>query len=276
MTKKESGGGGASRILVDGPPGSGKSVIGLQVLDHLLLSFGRGKNDDDDDKSLVCCYFPRVSRWTAGYYPYHQSSRQSSTPNEYDQPELAIEILKLLKMLNPQFSSIEQILSDSQLEPKRAVQNFEEALRMISLFKDKKCMVVIVIDEVNALYSPTTAYRDADSKKISIDRLPVLRLLRDFITNQQHDLLAITSRSNPNLSELSPTTTRKDLNCESFQLKDSTVEQVQALLNYYKSLGHVPIPQVDYQYSQRIRFLSGGRCSKILPSVNYNFIYKKY
>ncbi|PJF20066.1 hypothetical protein PSACC_00106 [Paramicrosporidium saccamoebae] len=205
-----------------------------------------------------------MSRWIAGYYPYYLHNQTQ----EYDQPELALEVLKYASKLNPGLE-LEGALAECSKDPKCA------RLHLAELFKrldNSESRVFIFTDEVNALYSPL-AYRDVDSKPLQMERMPVLKMLKELIQNPRHKLVAALCNDNPQLSLF-------DLRSE---LKASSVEtleyfndhEVYSVLKYYQSLGHVSNEPFDSRFARKIRFVSGGCGSKILPAVYYNSVYQK-
>ena len=243
------------RIVLDGPSGSGKSSTLLQLLDLQLQRHKKSPNK-------VLFYFPRISRWTAGYYPYMSDG---GSPPAYVQPDLAMEILGTTALLNP-ILDLSSPISEIRSCPRRAFEIFSGAMDSLSNRK-----VLIFADDINALYC-STSYRDIASCPLSIDQLPVIRLVRTLIENTTSSFVAAVCRSDPLL--IDSTLRVEDLSSTTECMSYLTAEETLPLLAYYKSLGRVA-PKVDAEYAQRIQLVSGGSMSKILPAIDYDQVYQK-
>ena len=246
------------RLLLDGPVGSGKSVTLLQLSDYLLRS--RRK----DSKEFII-YSSRLSRWTAGYYPYQQNE---GNPQEYDQSQLAIEIMKQIAVCNHELPTINDMISQAEENSVFAIQNLKQILEIISTSQGQ---TFILVDELNALFAPT-GYRDINSQPLSIERLPVLKMMRDFYLNPKFTLIGAFCHSNPALVDSKLNGTLLEASVES--LPYFSDNEVFCLLEYYKSLGQLT-QKVSPKYAQKIRFISGGSGGKILPATHYDVVYQR-
>lgn len=252
-------GSNVERTILDGPVGSGKSATLLLILNHLICA---RKENAESNNYDVLLYFPRMSRWIAGYYPYYHVN------TVYEQPELAKDILKLTRLLNPHLLASGQPPREaSTSDTENVITDLSELLGELSRRK-----VLILADEVNALFSPLS-YRDVDSKQLSFDRMPVLQLIRDFILDHRHSLLGATCNSKPELSILDLKGPLQ-LNHEE-KLTYFNAKEIRPLLSYYQSLGHVAGNPINDRYAQKIQFVSGGCGNKILPALQYDQVYQR-
>lgn len=197
-----------------------------------------------------------MSRWIAGYYPYYFNS----VTQEYEQPELALEFLKMNTELNP-------FLQSAGETGEKTIDHLADFLKRI---ESSKSTVIILADEVNSLVSPL-AYRDIDSNPLKIDKMPVLRMLRDFVQNPRYQLVAALCNNNPQLSLYDLTST---LQATEVKLDYFDDQEVFELLKYYQSLGQIANSVFDLRYARKIRFVSGGCGSKLLSSAHYEAVYQ--
>lgn len=247
-----------TRLLLDGPIGSGKSATLLQLSDYLL----RGQRKDS---GKIIIYSSRLSRWTAGYYPYQQNKVNLE---EYDQLQLALEIMKQIAICNHDLP-ITELISQAEENADLVIQNLKQILELITA---NQAQTFILVDELDALFAPT-GYRDINGQPLSIERLSVLKLMRDFYSNPKFILIGAFCRSNPALidSKINGTLLKASIERLSYFSDD----EIFHLLEYYKSLGQIT-QKVSSNYARKIRFVSGGSGSKILPATHYDVVYQRY
>jgi hypothetical protein len=186
----------------------------------------------------------------------------------FDQPELAQELVNSFSATNAaileDIPDLNKICQDVKVNLKGAVDAFT---RLLAFLKDYR--VLLAVDQVNALFCGTQ-YCDQCSNPIEIEKLSVLAALKDFALTQTPSLtfLGATCKSDPlirrPLASLSTLTT--------FEIEPFNVLEVQALLNFYHSIGH-SFKSPSPNYSQLIHFVSGGIPEYLMKACNYESIY---
>jgi hypothetical protein len=205
-----------------------------------------------------------MSRWIAGYYPYYFNSQT----REYEQPELALEILQHVSKLNPGLG-LEVAVADCSKDSKNAQSYLAELVQRLD---NSESRVFIFADEINALYSPL-AYRDIDSRPLQIERMPVLKMLKELIQDPRHKLAAALCNDNPQIGLFDLSSEVKASSVETLEYFNE--HEVYSMLKYYQSLGHVSAKPFDSRFARKIRFVSGGCGNKILSAVYYDSVYQK-
>lgn len=259
LTLDEEETGGAVRILLQGPMGVGKTTSLLQLADYLW------QHRSWTNGAEVIVYFPTLARWTAGYYPYLQSR---ADPAVYDQPELALEIMKQIAKSNAHLA-LEGLIAQAVADPSQASNLLQS--RFLASLRSASSRLVILADEINALYAPT-GYFDVESKGLSVERMSVVRAMREFIEDSSQVLVAAESNAPSFSKHPVPVAT---LQCEPQRLGYLSTGEVKSLLEYYRKIGHV-VGDVDSAYAEKIRFVSGGTVHRILPAAHYDAVYQRY
>lgn len=186
----------------------------------------------------------------------------------FDQPELAQELVNSFFAANEsavkEIPELNKICQDAKSNLKGAVDAFDQLLASLKDYR-----VLLAIDQVNALFCGTQ-YRDQSSNPIEIKKLSVLAVLKDFALTQSPNLtfLGATCKSDPLIRR--PLGSLSTLN--TIEIEPFTVVEVQALLNFYHSIGH-SFKNPSPNYSQLIHFVSGGIPEYLMKACNYESIY---
>lgn len=248
------------RLVLMGPVGVGKTTTMLQLADYLVQ--GRGNTDKID----TVVYFPRVARWSAGYYPYSPSPLDSSM---YDQPDLAIEIMKQIANTNLHLP-LAELIAQAEADPLQALDILKNRF-LGQIQSSSSGRLFIFVDEINALYAPT-GYFDVTSKELPVEKLSVLAAVRDFIENSKSVLVAAESNA-PNFSKFMLPV--EAFSGEPVRLDYFSTLEVQGLLNYYHQIGQVNMG-INSAYAEKIRFVSGGAAHRILSAAHYDSVYQRH
>lgn len=245
---------GPQTIIIDGPAGCGKTATLLQLADFLNTWESRG--------NTLLFVFPRISRWTAGYYPY-------TGPNGdmYDQVELAKEILEITQKFNPNSVLIKGLVEKSKSAGANAIKCLEE------LFEEAPSGSFILADEVNALWAPTS-YRGTNSKPLLVGSLSIVSAAKSFLCSGKHKLIGANCNSNPALVDhtLGKTTLAE---AQWISAPYYSADEIRHLLNYYKSLGQIFKDTISDNFVEKMRLVSGGCGKKLLPAIQYDLVYKR-
>lgn len=253
---------GSRSILIDGPSGSGKSVILLQLFVALR---------EDPDVNNLIFYAPNAAKWTTGHFPYYPTTTSTSTststePKQYLQPELALEMLNLLYKCNETKLKNSTLLADigeaAQDPFNRAIPLFDK------IFGDKSKRFTFLIDSANGLLddAASTGYLDASEQPL---RLAAFPLLSSNFRKIPGKFIAATTHSDPALPKPNKLALEQTLS-----VKNYSKEEIKSVLDLYSALGHShPKAANDEQFIGLKAFVSGGNGRKLFKSCEYDAIY---
>jgi len=228
---------------VDGPPGSGKSSALLQIASALR----------SQEKGPLL-YLKDLGRWTAGYYPYYHKKG-----GLYEQPELAREIFQTLLLQNPSLSSLSETITSLEQSLDRAVPLLQATLAELQ-------ELTLIIDDINALYLPETAYRSQESKPLSIESLPVLSTIRTLLETTTGRVLVATNRSDPLLQQgLSPF----------LDHVPSTLTKVPMDPLNSKEIALLPSLAGREEMAAYMQFVTGGNGSKLPSAMALSAVFRR-
>lgn len=248
----------SDRVLIDGPNGSGKSVLLMQIYSSMKESI------KGDDKKLIL-YAPNVHKWTTGYFAYYPTEQA-----EYKQPELALEILRLLMICNPVEklpSGLAEQINEAKLDSyNRALPLYEKIMN--ELLKDKE--IYMFLDGVNGLIDENslTGYNDREGNALPLKSLP---LCNEFFSKSGGNkrIIGATTKSNPALPRVTQPTPFKTVAVPNY-----SQEELKQTLQLYSQLGHCS-PNKSDQFVAFKAFVSGSNGRKLYKSCEYDSIYYK-
>jgi Cdc6-like AAA superfamily ATPase len=250
----------SDHILIDGPNGSGKSVLLMQIYSAMKESI---KNYD----KKVILYAPNVHKWTTGYFAYYPIEQAG----QYKQPELALEILRLLMICNPMEklpSGLTEQFNEAKLDAfNRAIPLYEKTMN--ELLKDKE--FYLFLDGVNGLIDENslTGYTDNEGNALPLKSLP---LCNDFffksIKNKR--VIGATTKSNPDLPRVIQQTSFKSV----INVPNYSVDELKKILQLYGQLGHCSTNKSE-QFVAFKAFVSASNGRKLYKSCEYDSIYFK-
>ena len=248
----------SDRVLVDGPNGSGKSVLLMQIYSSMKESIKL------DDKKLIL-YAPNVHKWTTGYFAYYPTEQA-----EYKQPELALEILRLLMVCNPVEKlpiGLGEQINEAKLDAfNRALPLYEKTMK--ELLESKE--IYLFLDGVNGLIDENsfTGYTDREGKALPFKVLPLCNeLFSKSIRNMR--VIGATTNSNPALPRIIQPTPFKSVTVPNYSM-----EELKQTLQLYSQLGHCSTNKSD-QFVGFKAFVSGSNGRKLYKSCEYDSIYYK-
>lgn len=253
----------SDRMLIDGPNGSGKSVLLMQIYASVRDSIAA-------DKDKLVLYVPNVHKWTTGYFPYYPVESADGTVY-YKQPELALEILRLLLVANgPKMpEGLAERIEDAKLDAyNRALPLFEQTMRELQEEKE----LFVFLDGVNGLIEgdSLTGYMDREGNALPLKALPLCSKFfnRDVFRGK---IIGALTHSNPALPTVSKTTTIPSVNVSNY-----SNEEMKRVLNLYSQLGHCTVGNKSEQFVAFKAFVSGGNGRKLYKSCEYDSIYYKH
>lgn len=253
----------AEHVIIDGSNGSGKSVLLMQLYASI-------KNDPNK----LILYAPNVHKWTTGYFAYYPVEQDGKVIN-YKQPELALEILCLLVVCNPQTklpaaaAALEQQINEAKLDSyNRAIPLYERTMKELS---GKE--IYMFLDGVNGLIDENslTGYTDRDGNPIPLKHLP---LCHEFFhksnnNNKQHRIVGALTHSNPALPHVNPPPKFKTVLVPNY-----SQEELKQALQLYSQVNHCASNKSD-QFIAFKAFVSGSNGRKLYKSCEYDTIYYK-
>jgi hypothetical protein len=155
---------GGRTIALDGKKGYGKSTTMFQIVSHF-------KKMD-----WIVLYFPQLSEWVSGLYPY-----ESTSTGTYVQQELASKVLQSILEMNEHHlkslktgagESLVAIMKDGISNLKKSQVSLEKVMETLLDPKTKRAPVLFALDQVNALFCKTS-YADKDSNPLTSDRFAI-------------------------------------------------------------------------------------------------------
>lgn len=245
------------KCLVTGQRGIGKSAVVLQM----FASLQRSCQEDN----LLFLYAPNASKWTTGFFAYYPTAT-----GEYEQPELALEMLQLLLLSNPnkQLPFTADELKEASKDPLSSALPLYTRVREQLKASGRK--LAVFADEVNGLIDEhsLTGYNDTEGKPLPLRVFP---LCRDFIASADHFIGALTC-SNPLLPKIPISSPATSL--PSFQIPKYSDLEIREVLQMYKKLGHCGASSaVDDQFVAMKAFLSGRNGRLLFKSCEYDAVY---
>lgn len=250
----------SDRILIDGPNGSGKSVLMMQIYSSMRESIKL------DEKKLIL-YAPNVHKWTTGYFAYYPTEQA-----EYKQPELALEILRLLMICNPREKlpiGLGEQINEAKLDSfNRALPLYERTMK--ELLENKE--IYLFLDGVNGLLDENslTGYTDREGNALPLKVLP---FCNEFFSKSIKNMRVIgaTTKSNPALPRIIPPIPPP---IKSVIVPNYSAEELKQTLQLYSQLGHCSTNKSD-QFVAFKAFVSGSNGRKLYKSCEYDSIYYK-
>lgn len=205
-----------------------------------------------------------VARWTAGYYPYVAAKE----PGQFDQPELAGEILTTFGHLNaavlPKVPAMAALLKAS--DPISSLGLLIEALRSQTQFK-----VLLALDQVNALYAHTQ-YRDEQGTTLFTDQFSVMAAIKECLATPSN-LTVVGAHCNVDPLVRDYDYTQTQMSSRRVTLKPFNHTEVTALLAHLNRLGHSY--KQSSRYSHLVQFVSGGIPANVVKACSYESIYTR-
>lgn len=244
----------SSQLILDGSRGVGKSAILLQLFVSLQEAY---KNEPN--KLLL--FAPDASKWTTGFFSYYPVENG----NTFEQPDLALEILKLLHLSNPGKEmpfTLEQV-KEAAKDPLTLASPLYN--RVFAELKSSGKHLTILADGVNGLISEEslTGYFDPNGKALPLASFP---LCRDF-SKQADVFIGALTRSNP----LLPAANAPE---SSFKIHQYSDAELQTVLEMYKRLGHLTTSTgLTDQFVALKAFVSGRNARLLFKSCEYDAIY---
>lgn len=246
----------SDKVIIDGPSGSGKSVLLMQMYAAVRESIAA------DPRKLVL-YVPNCHKWTTGYFPYYPEEAAANGSVLYKQPELALEILRLLllgngsKMPEGLASKIEEAKLDAY---NRALPLYEQTLKEL---EGKE--MILFLDGVNGLIEgdSLTGYMDREGRPLPLKALP---LCSSFMNGFKGTVIGSLTHSNPALPTVEVNT--------AINIPTYSNEDLKRILQLYSQLGHCA-PNKSDQFVAFKAFVSGGNGRKLYKSCEYDSIYYK-
>lgn len=250
----------SSLTLFDGPNGSGKSVLLMQLYTSMRESL-----KSDAEKLLI--YVPNVHKWTTGYFSYYPVGGGK----EFIQPELALEILRLMTICNPGKVPENLIAEIKEAE----LDSFNRALplyeRIIKELKDQGKELFFFMDGVNGLIDKesSTGYLDQEGTALPLKSLPLCSNFFEPATGNIKIISALT-HSNPALPKIS----NLPPSIKIVKVPNYSQDDLKRVLQLYGQLGHVSTNKSD-QFVAFKAFVSGFNGRKLFKSCEYDSIYYK-
>ncbi len=239
-------------FLLSGQRGVGKSAILMQIFAALQQTGG-------DDLLL---FAPDSDKWTTGYFAYYPTAN-----GEFEQPELALEILQLLLWSNPNKKELpvtaEEIKEASKDPLSLALPLYS---RVMTEIKASGRKLTILADEVNGLVDEgsLTGYNDVNGEVLPLRAFP---LCRDFIKTGDRFIGALTL-SNPLLPK------QPKYSLPEFTIPAYSDAELTSVLQMYRKLGHLASNfAFDDQFVAMKAFLSGRNGRLLFKSCEYDSIY---
>lgn len=248
------------KIIIDGPNGSGKSVTLMQI----YASF---KESIKMDEKKLCLYAPNVHKWTTGYFAYYPHDSAA----EFVQPELALEILRLLAICNKGKAAVEGLekeISEAQLDAfNRAIPLYQKTFKQLS---EKGIDITIFLDSVNGLIDENslTSYLDKDGQQLPLKSLP---LCAQIYQMARVKVIGAMTRSNPML----PTCISVPETITTVTVPNYNADELKCVLQLYTNLGHCSFTNKSDQFVAFKSFVSGSNGKKLFKSCEYDSIYYK-
>lgn len=239
--------------MLEGPRGIGKSSTLLQLVCTAVTA---------QDPQFLVLYAPSMARWTAGYYPYYPNKTDASV---FDQPELAAEIISLFHYLNKNLPAQVKAVLESESEP---IEKLSRLLSTLSGLNSHRTL--LVMDQLNALYCPTQ-YRNQESMTLVPDNFSVLSLLRSALKNEKFSVLSAGCNADPLIRQPTWDETAARMLGKKITLKPMNTQEVEALLEHYRALGHSY--KTSAKYTSLLHFVSGGIPGKVAKACSYEQIY---
>lgn len=252
----------SDKIILDGPNGAGKSIALMQ----LFASF---KESIRNDEKKICLYAPNVHKWTTGYFAYYP--HETAATSSFVQPELALEILKLLVICNkgkPALIGLEGEIGEAQLDAyNRAIPLYQKTLNGLL---ERGIELTMFLDGVNGLVdvNSSTAYLDQEGKQLPLSSLPLCSQIYSMEGGVR--VVGAMTRSNPALpSDFSIPASLKQLSVQNY-----CPEEFKRVLQLYSQLGHCSANNTD-QFLAFKTFVSGSNGKKLFKTCEYDSIYYK-
>ena len=252
----------SDRVIIDGSNGSGKSVLLMQI-------YSATKESIKNDPKKMIIYAPNVNKWTTGYFAYYPIEKDGKIIG-YKQPELAMEILKLLMICNPVEKLPEDLaeeLNEAKLDVyNRAIPLYEKTMKQLANEKE----IYVFLDGVNGLIDENslTGYNDREGNALPLKDLP---LCSEWFCNKSEGnvrVIGALTRSNPAL----PLVT--SANFKTVNVPNYSTEELKQVLQLYSQLGHCSSNKSD-QFIAFKAFVSGSNGRKLYKSCEYDSIYYK-
>lgn len=249
------------KIVIDGPNGAGKSIALMQ----LFASFNESIRNDGNK---ICLYAPNVHKWTTGYFAYYP---QETTASSFIQPELALEILKLLVVCNKGKSGLlgglEGEIVEAQLDSfNRAIPLYQRTMNNLI---EKGIELTMFLDGVNGLIDENslTAYLDKEGKQVPLSSLP---LCSQIYSMNGIKVVGAMTRSNPAL----PSDPSFPPSINQLSVPNYCPDDFKRVLQLYSQLGHCSSNNTDQFFAFK-SFVSGSNGRKLFKICEYDSIYYK-
>lgn len=257
---------------VDGPEGCGKSTVLLQLAELIRL------NGTIGDQGIIL-YEPNTSRFTHGYLPYYPAV---GGENEFEQPELGADLIAQMVELSPKAARDlpvdpnDESLTLGKLSEqlaKNPLDGHKAFLKVLRALKQGQVPVYFLLDEINCLFGPTQ-YKDPDSKRLTIDQLPLLKALRTLYLNPVRTIQAIGAFCHSDPLTKKYELAEKSDNIATLTVPDMTVKESAVLLEGLKTIGYVPgTIQIDRRYLEHKHVMTGGNARLLYEAALYDDIY---
>lgn len=247
----------SSHLILDGSRGVGKSALLLQLFVSLQETY---KNEPN--KLLL--FAPDAAKWTTGFFSYYPVENSAS----FEQPDLALEILKLLLWSNPGKElpfTLEQV-KEAAKDPLSLAGPLYN--RVFAELKASGKHLTVLVDGVNGLLAEDskTGYFDPNGQALPLSSFP---LCRDF-SKQADVFIGALTRSNP----LLPSASIPKSNFASFKVPKYSDSELQSVLEMYKRLGHLTASSgLTEQFVALKAFISGRNARLLFKSCEYDAIY---
>lgn len=244
-------------LIIDGSNGSGKSVL-------LMKLYASIKNDPNK----LILYAPNVHKWTTGYFAYYPVEQEGKVIN-YKQPELALEILRLLVVCNAEAAklpaALEQQINEAKLDSyNRAIPLYEKTMKELA---EKE--IYMFFDGVNGLIDENslTGYTDRNGNAVPLKHLP---LCHEFFhkSNNKRRIVGALTHSNPALPHVNP------IKFKTIRVPNYSQEELKQALQLYSQVNHCASNKSD-QFIAFKAFVSGSNGRKLYKSCEYDSIYYK-
>lgn len=150
------------RVLIDGAYGAGRSVL-------LMQTYAGVRESVASDRNKIILYVPNAPEWTSGKYPHNPVMVNGKI--EYQQPELALEILRLMLIENGDKmpKGLAEKIEFAKLDVNnRAIPLYEKTLKQLC---DRD--FILFMGGVDGLLSPNslTGYKDVNGNPLPLKDL---------------------------------------------------------------------------------------------------------